>query len=110
MTITGLLISCLIGILIGSFTLFIYKRYLNMEEDKQYIKELNETFNRENITSKKVYEERKIAFENNVGKQLDINKIRTDKEENKVLKEAEKRNMLQTINKYKEILKENKIC
>lgn len=95
------------GMAVGTIIHILVVKYY---EDKNYCNELDFEFCRETLNDQKKYELRKAAFENNVGKQLDVNKIRTDKEENKVLKEAEKREMLQTINKFKEILKGNKIC
>ena len=90
-----------IGVLAGTIIhSFVVKYY----EDKNYCNELDFEFCREMLNDQKEYEIRKASFENNIGKQLDVNKIRTDKEQNKVLQEAKKREMLQIINKYKEIL------
>ena len=94
--ILAFIIVVLAGTIIHSFVVKYY-------EDKNYY-EFDFEFCREMLNDQKEYEIRKASFENNIGKQLDVNKIRTDKEQNKVLQEAKKREMLEIINKYKEIL------
>ena len=49
---------------------------------------------------------RRASVENNIGLQLDVNKIRKTKDKDLILRRANELEMLQNINKYKEILKE----
>lgn len=91
-----------IGMAVGTIIHILVVRFY---EDKLYEDELNKEFDRENLNNQIIYQQRKIAFENNIGRQLDVNKVRTDKEQNKVLQEVKKREMLQTIKKYKQILR-----
>ena len=91
-----------IGMVVGTiFHILVIRFY----EEKLYEYELNKEFDRENLNEQIVYEQRKIAFENNIGKQLDINKLKNDKEQNQVLQEVKRRDLMQNINKYKQILR-----
>lgn len=107
MNILSYLIAFLLGCLISSLT---YITYLKFKEDKNYKKDLSELFNREVLIQKAQYENRKVAYENNSEIQLDINKIKKDKENNIVNKILEERKLIQSVNSYKEIIKENEIC
>lgn len=47
---------------------------------------------------------RRAAIENNIGLQLDVNKIKKNKDSDRILRKANELEMLRNINKYKEIL------
>ena len=91
-----------IGMVVGTIIHILVIRFY---EEKLYEDELNKEFDRENLNEQIIYQQRKIAFENNIGKQLDINKLKNDKEQNQVLQEVKRRDLIQNINKYKQILR-----
>lgn len=91
-----------IGMVVGTIIHILVIRFY---EDKLYEDELNKEFDRENLNNQIIYQQRKIAFENNIGKQLDVNKLKNDKEQNQVLQEVKRRDLMQNINKYKQILR-----
>ena len=91
-----------IGMAVGTIIHILVIRFY---EDKLYEDELNKEFDRENLNNQIIYQQRKIAFENNIGKQLDINKLKNDKINNQVLQEVKRRDLMQNINKYKQILR-----
>ena len=91
-----------IGMVVGTIIHILVIRFY---EEKLYEDELNKEFDRENLNEQIIYQQRKIAFENNIGKQLDINKLKNDKEQNQVLQEVKRRDLMQNINKYKQILR-----
>ena len=91
-----------IGMVVGTIFHILVVRFY---EDKLYEDELNKEFDRENLNDQIIYQQRKIAFENNIGKQLDVNKLKNDKENNQVLQEVKRRDLMQNVNKYKQILR-----
>ena len=91
-----------IGMVVGTIIHILVIRFY---EEKLYEDELNKEFDRENLNDQIIYQQRKIAFENNIGKQFDITKLKNDKENSQVLQEVKRRELVQNINKYKQILR-----
>ena len=72
---------------------------INIKEEKTASELMVKAFEKETMN-------RKASVENNIGLQLDVNKIRKNKDKDLILRRANELEMLQNINKYKEILKE----
>ena len=72
---------------------------INIKEEKTASDVMAKAFEKETMN-------RKASVENNIGLQLDVNKIRKTKDKDLILRRANELEMLQNINKYKEILRE----
>mgnify|MGYP003408349951 FL=1 len=72
---------------------------INIKEEKTASDVMAKAFEKETMN-------RKASVENNIGLQLDVNRIRKTKDKDLILRRANELEMLQNINKYKEILRE----
>ena len=72
---------------------------INIKEEKTASELMVKAFEKETMS-------RRASVENNIGLQLDVNKIRKTKDKDLILRRANELEMLQNINKYKEILRE----
>lgn len=100
----GIIVGCVMGFL----THYIIT---TIKEEKAYKVEMDEVFEINKLQEslgyvyeQETYEKRKEAHTRNKHLQLDVNKIRKDKMNDKVLRAYKEREMIQVINKYKDLL------
>ena len=72
---------------------------INIKEEKTASEQMVKAFEKETMN-------RKASVENNIGLQLDVNRIRKNKDSDLILRKANELEMIRNINKYKEILRE----